>query len=619
MTVTVLDVDEVLTVSNFDMTDATDTGSSQSDEYTSNGLPVLTFSGEPNLTLTLKGPDNTVLTQGTHYSVTYSGGVYTVTLLDAVTGGTANPFGTYSGGAATGNPAATADGTYTISATDAAGNSGTVGTFEINTAPPSKTTTISQMDKDTGTSTDFITTDGSATRSVTGTISAALGTNEIVQVSFDNGATWSTATTTSTNWTINDPTVHSGNWVIKSRVLNSLNGVAGTAASQAVVLEGAAPSVTGGGTGGGGGGGDATPPLITGPSGPEGSSDSTKSIPENTRPVAVFTANEPVNWSISGGLDSSLFSLDAVTGALTFNVAPDFERPGDSGGDNVYQLTVAATDLSGNVSTQTVSVIVTDIDEAHPIITGPSNGPGAAQSAKSIPENTLPVTTLTANEAVRWTISGGPDAGLFLLDPATGALSLKAAPDFEWPQDVGADNVYNLTVTAIDTVGLSSAQSIAVTVENVLEYKAIYTAPIKTGDQVLYTTQADALNKAGADGTSVRIDFYGTTEASSNSVPLKAWQNLITGDVFYAPADKLPPYDCYVELTNVSLPQVFKVGTGAFDVHLYVNAAGITQMVGEETARSLNLVGQGYSDLGAIFASAAPLNLAAITSQTTFG
>lgn len=174
-------------------------------------------------------------------------------------------------------------------------------------------------------------------------------------------------------------------------------------------------------------------------------------------------------------------------------------------------------------------------------------------------------------------------------------------------------------MTAIDTVGLSSAQSIAVTVENVLEYKAIYTAPIKTGDQVLYTTQADALNKAGADGTSVRIDFYGTTEASSNSVPLKAWQNLITGDVFYAPADKLPPYDCYVELTNVSLPQVFKVGTGAFDVHLYVNAAGMTQMVGEETARSLNLVGQGYSDLGAIFASAAPLNLAAITSQTTFG
>lgn len=377
----------------------------------------------------------------------------------------------------------------------------------------------------------------------------------------------------------------------------------------------------GGGTGGGGPGpvGDTTPPLITGPSGPEGAANSAKAIPENTRPVTVFTANEPVNWSIGGGLDSDLFSLDPVTGALTFNIAPDYERPGDVGADNVYQLTVIATDLSGNSSVQTVSVTVTDIDENSPIITGPSNGPGAAESAKSIPENTQPVTTFTANEPVRWGITGGPDAGLFSLDPATGALAFKTAPDFEWPTDVGADNVYNLLITATDTVGLTSTQNVAVTVENVLEYKAIYTAPIKSGDQVLYNAQAEALNKAAASGTSVRIDFYGTVEPASNSVPLKAWQNLITGDVFYAPADKLPPYDCYVEMTNVSLPQVLKAGTGAFDVHLYLNAAGMTQLVGVETAKSLNLEGQGYSDMGAMFASAAPLNFAGTIAQTTFG
>lgn len=64
---------------------------------------------------------------------------------------------------------------------------------------------------------------------------------------------------------------------------------------------------------------------------------------------------------------------------------------------------------------------------------------------------------------------------------------------------------------------------------------------------------------------------------------------------------------------------MLKAGTGAFDVHLYLNSTGMTQLVGVEAAKSLNLAAQGYVDMGALFASAAPLGLATASSVATFG
>ena len=68
-------------------------------------------------------------------------GTYTVALIDAIPGGTVNPFGSFSGGTATGNPASTADGAYTIRAADPAGNTATVGSFTLDTTVPTTGTT----------------------------------------------------------------------------------------------------------------------------------------------------------------------------------------------------------------------------------------------------------------------------------------------------------------------------------------------------------------------------------------------------------------------------------------------------------------------------------------------
>ena len=81
--------------------------------------------------------------------------------------------------------------------------------------------------------------------------------------------------------------------------------------------------------------------------------------------VATYIASSPedngdVARSLSGA-DSGGFSIDG--GALRFFSLPDFETPSDMGTDNMYSVTVSASDGSANV-TKDVTVTVTDRDEA---------------------------------------------------------------------------------------------------------------------------------------------------------------------------------------------------------------------------------------------------------------
>ena len=99
--------------------------------------------------------------------------------------------------------------------------------------------------------------------------------------------------------------------------------------------------------------------------------------------------------------------------------------------------------------------------------------------AFSVPENSTGVTTVTATDAegnaLTYSISGGSDADKFWIDSGTGILTFVSAPNFESPIDVGADNVYNLTVQVADGV-LAATKDIAVTVTNVSDSPTDYKA-----------------------------------------------------------------------------------------------------------------------------------------------
>ena len=61
------------------------------------------------------------------------------------------------------------------------------------------------------------------------------------------------------------------------------------------------------------------------------------------------------------GADADVFIIDG--GAVTFKAVPDFEAPKDVGKDNVYNITVVATDSDGQTDEMDVTVTVTNVEE----------------------------------------------------------------------------------------------------------------------------------------------------------------------------------------------------------------------------------------------------------------
>lgn len=193
---------------------------------------------------------------------------------------------------------------------------------------------------------------------------------------------------------------------------------------------------------------------------------------ENGTAVTKVTASDAesntVRFSLSGD-DANLFSIDAGSGTLTFKAAPDFETPQDKDGNNLYAVTVTASD--GRLSdTQAITVTVTNVDEAGNEPPAISSNGGGSTASLNVVENTTSVTTVAAADvdagsSVTYSISGGADAALFSINANTGTLTFKAAPNFESPQDAGGDNGYEIIVTASDGA-LSDSQTLSVKVTN---------------------------------------------------------------------------------------------------------------------------------------------------------
>ena len=111
------------------------------------------------------------------------------------------------------------------------------------------------------------------------------------------------------------------------------------------------------------------PPRITSNGG-----NATALIPlvENTSAVTIVVGTDPdlpaqtLSYSISGGADAALFGINATSGALAFQSAPDFEQPADVGANNQYEVSVRVSD-NGNPSasaSQNLTISITDTPEA---------------------------------------------------------------------------------------------------------------------------------------------------------------------------------------------------------------------------------------------------------------
>lgn len=76
--------------------------------------------------------------------------------------------------------------------------------------------------------------------------------------------------------------------------------------------------------------------------------------------IEVFGSLQALTYSISGGADADKFTINPISGALSFLSAPDFEAPTDVGGENVYDVIVQASDGS-LADSQSIAVSVTNV------------------------------------------------------------------------------------------------------------------------------------------------------------------------------------------------------------------------------------------------------------------
>lgn len=292
-------------------------------------------------------------------------------------------------------------------------------------------------------------------------------------------------------------------------------------------------------TGGSGGSGlliiryvaDSIAPTITGPSSATGAT-SAISISENTTTVHTFNANETVTWSKSG-TDESFFSISSG-GVLTIT-SRNFESPADSGGDNTYVVIVTATDTALNAKNQTVTVSITNLNEAPSISTNGSSETYAISQAENISSVvTYAATDVDAGASLSFSISG-TDADDFAINSSSGVLTFAANPDFEGPADSDANNTYIVIVTVSDS-SLTDTQTLTVTITNANESSSVGTPTLSgtatKGNIVTISVTSTAAGKVRFFVGGKRISnclARSTTGSYPNFSATCSWKPPVTG------------------------------------------------------------------------------------------
>jgi len=164
------------------------------------------------------------------------------------------------------------------------------------------------------------------------------------------------------------------------------------------------------------------------------------------RAVATDDDGDTLSYSLSG-TDAALFTIDANTGEVRFNEAPDFEAPGSADGDNVYDIIVTASDNTGGAidTDQAVAITVTNANDNIPVFSSPATATVAENQRLAY----RAVATDDDGDPLSYSLSGA-DVELFTIDANTGDVSFREASDFENPGSADGDNVYDIIVTASD-------------------------------------------------------------------------------------------------------------------------------------------------------------------------
>ena len=194
---------------------------------------------------------------------------------------------------------------------------------------------------------------------------------------------------------------------------------------------------------------------------------------------ASYSATDPeganITWSL-GGNDGGKFAI-SDGGVLSFAAEPDFDIKGDRNGDNIYEVTVQATeeddgDADPLTGTLAVTVTLSDVDEP-PVVDGETS----IEFAENSPRTTVVGSRYSATDpegaGVTWSDLSGNDADDFDLSN-NGDLRFKHSPDYEMKRE------YEVTLNAYDG-RFTGRLDVTVTIANVNEQPMV-TRSSGTGD-----------------------------------------------------------------------------------------------------------------------------------------
>ncbi|MGK7911681.1 MAG: cadherin repeat domain-containing protein [Synechococcus sp.] len=272
----------------------------------------------------------------------------------------------------------------------------------------------------------------------------------------------------------------------------------------------------------------------------------------------AIAAYIPANSPMSGNVGSMVLNLNDGQVRRTESVAP-YSLFGDNGGDFFsgrgipagkhkveFSLFSQRKGTGKQLGIHTFKFeIADDSTNAAPEIT--------SKKSVRIAENNAFVLNVNASDdrdsetqALSYELTGGADLNLFSLDTKTGRLAFKSRPDYENPLDVGADNTYNVEVTASDSQGLTDVQAIAISVSDRQE-NPVLRQSVQVG---LYDAQTDTLITLLKDGDKIPERLVkGRTFTIVASVPFNSPLSGKVGSIHldynngkYRKTENSPPY-----------------------------------------------------------------------------
>ena len=261
--------------------------------------------------------------------------------------------------------------------------------------------------------------------------------------------------------------------------------------------------------------------------------------------VATISASDPdantsLTYTLISTKDSGLFNIGAKTGVITFKIAPDHEKPRDSGSNNSINFSVQVSD-GALVAAQEYSFDIVNRNEP-PFFdtTIPS-----INEIGNLEEGNTKIASISASDSDKKTSLiyslinsvGAKDESLISINEKTGVVSFKVSPDYERPTDVGSNNSINFSVQVSDGA-LVAVQEYSFAITNKNEAPVITTTNFSIFEN---NVTVGAISASDVDsGTTLS---YGLTEAASSDEQLFNINSTTGALVFKSRPDYETPKD----------------------------------------------------------------------------